>query len=173
MLPEGLSVEDIVQESVKRFFAEDRNWDPTRVDLLHFLKGTARSIIGNLPTSGDNKYIKRDIIFEENETEDEKFSSMKVFGSDDITKSLRNPERLLLDKRNQQVILQAYHYLLKQAEGNDNYESVILAICDGFDKPSEISDQTGIELTKVYDLKRRWKIKFEDALRVILSSQND
>ena len=173
MLPEGLSVEDIVQESIKRFFTEDRNWDPIRVDLLPLLKGIARSIIGNLPTSGDNRFVKRNIVLEENETDDEKFSKMKDQSSEDTTKSLRNPEQLLFEKRDQQIIIHAYHYLLKQAEGNDDYESVILAICDGFDKPAEISDQTGIELKKVYEFKRRWKIEFEDALRVALSSQNN
>ena len=122
----------------------------------------------NLPESGDNKYIKRNIIFEENETEDEKLSSMKASGVDETTKSLQDPEKLLLDKRNQQLILKAYQYLLEQAEGNDDYESVILAICEGFDKPSEISDQTGIEINKVYELKRRWKKEFEAALRSIL-----
>lgn len=173
MLPEGLSIEDIVQESIKRFFNEDRNWDPTSVDLLPLLKGTARSIIGNLPTSGDNRFVKRNIVIEENETEDEKFSKMKDQSTENTTKSLRNPEQLLFEKRDQQIIIQAYHYLLKQAEGNDDYESVILAICDGFDKPAEISDQTGIELKKVYEFKRRWKKEFEDALRVALSSQKN
>ena len=158
VLPMGASIETVVQESVRKLLDGTRAWNPDRVDLLGFLMGIVKSEISHLAGLKDTQQTNR--CWSPEEIED--------FQSDDKL----DPEQLLAEKEEKRVIGEAYKELIDQAENNPEYESIAVCIMSGVYKAADIAKETGIEINRVYSLKRSWQKDFEKILRKVLAEAN-
>jgi len=157
-LPMGASIETVVQESVRKLLDGTRDWNPDRVDLLGFLRGAVKSEISHLAGLKDTQQTNKCLASEEFEN----------FQGDDRL----NPEQLLVEKEEAKVICEAYQELINQAENNPEYEAIAVCIMSGVSKAADIAKETGIEINRVYSLKRNWQKDFEKILREVLVKAN-
>jgi DNA-directed RNA polymerase specialized sigma24 family protein len=148
ILAEGKCCEDLVQEAVKKAFDESRSWDPERVDLLRFLKGIVRSLVSHLVECDDNKLTVSGLD-DESQRERER-DEIVPFGS----KPASTPEELVLAAERQ---TRAYRMVLDAVQGKAELEDVALCLMDGVHKAEDIAENTGIEIKRVYQLKRQFK----------------
>lgn len=156
-LPMGASIETVVQESVRKLLDGTRAWDPDRVDLFGFLMGVVKSEISHLVELKDNQQTNNCLLPEEIEN----------LQSDSL-----NPEQLLVEKEEARVICEAYKELINQAENNSEYEEIAVCIMSGISKAVDIAQTTGIEINRIYSLKRSWRKDFEKILREVLAKAN-
>jgi hypothetical protein len=156
-LPMGASIETVVQESVRKLLDGTRVWNPDRVDLLGFLMGIVRSEISHLAGLKDTQQANNCLSPEEIEN----------FQGDSF-----DPEQLLEEKEEARVIYEAYQELINQAESNPEYGAIALCLMSGVSKAADIAKETGIEIKKVYSLKRNWQKDFEKILREVLAKAN-
>ena len=157
VLPMGFSVDSLVQEAIRKLLDGTRKWDPDKVDLLGFLRGAVKSEIGHLMELQDNQLTDRSCAIED-------FEGLK---NEDF-----NPEQALIENENKKVLDFAYQSLIEQAEANPEYSMIALCIMQGVLKPADIAKETGIEITRVYYLKKRWQKDFEKILREVLAEAN-
>ncbi|MGA1824394.1 MAG: hypothetical protein ACMUIP_06985 [bacterium] len=146
LLPEGKSADDIVYASIQGLFEGTRKWNPERVDLKGELRGIASSLINNLVNKLDNIIIVPEKEVYGNEMWDSYGDQPNENGSS------ADPEKILIDK--EQYELSQQLILAKIPKGSD-LESVVLCIMDGCTKPQQISEMTGIEKERIYQLKRQ------------------
>lgn len=146
-LAEGKTVEDLVQEAVKRAFDETRHWDPERVDLLGFLKGIVKSMTSHLAKSADNTSV-----WAQRESED----APSAHGAEAISADPSpNPEEQFIAREEQEAVDLAYRLVLEKVEGQPELEGVTLCLMEGKHKPQEIAEELGVEVKRVYQLKRQ------------------
>jgi len=168
LVPKGSTIEDVVQEAICRFFENNRrNWNPEKVDLIPFLKGIVRSIVSHLADSAYNKHVDRRVTVETEVDHSTENNTKKVLSSVIPESRVQSPFGCLLGKREQEVIKKVRDIMLARCEGDSDYESVILAICIGEDKPREIAEHTGLPISKVYSLNKKWKKEFQEILREV------
>lgn len=157
VLPMGASVESVVQESIKKLLDGTRQWNPDQVDLLGFLMGVVKSEISHLAALKDNQLTDKA----------HSTDNLDNRGDEEL-----NPEERLIKKEEERLIAEVYQKLIGQAEKNSDYETIALCIMSGITKPADIAEQSGIEINKVYRLKRTWQKDFELILREVLSKAN-
>jgi DNA-directed RNA polymerase specialized sigma24 family protein len=148
ILAEGKCCEDLVQEAVKRALDETRKWDPTRVDLLMFLKGTVRSVVSHLADCDDNKLTVLGLD-DEGQLGRERDEEVP-FGP----KPVPTPEELVLAAEDETRV---YRMVLDAVQGKPELEDIALCLMDGVHKARDIAENTGIEINRVYQLKRQFK----------------
>jgi DNA-directed RNA polymerase specialized sigma24 family protein len=151
MLPLGKSCEDLIQEAIRLAFDESRRWDHLRVDLPTFLKGIVRSLISHLAESDDNTKIR--------EPRNPALLAHDGHGNDredlQVPDPSLNPEELTIAGEEQNTVKQAYEMVLEEAKDRPELEGVILCLMDGKNKPQEIAIELGIDIKRVYQLKRQ------------------
>ncbi len=157
VLPMGFSVDSVVQEAIKKLLDGTRKWDPDRVDLLGFLMGAVKSEIGHLMGLKDNQLTDRSCALED-------FEGLKSEGL--------SPEQALIENENKRVLDIAYQRLIEQAESDSDYGMIASCIMLGISKPVDIAKETGIDINRVYYLKKHWQKDFEKILREVLAEAN-
>ena len=157
VLPMGYSVNAIVHEAIEDLLNGKRKWKPENVDLLGFLMGVVRSKTNHLVELKENNLTDRTKILEER---------------DDLQDDRLNPEQLLVNKETNELFSKVYQRLLEQAEESPEHEGVVLCIMEGIVKPADIAKETGIDINKVYYLKKHWQKNFEKYLQEVLAEAN-
>lgn len=157
VLPMGFSVKSVVQEAIRKLLDGTRKWDPDKVDLFGFLMGAVKSEIGHLLELQDNQLTDRRCTLED-------LDALKGEGP--------NPEQTLIENENKKIFDLAYQSLIEQAEANSEYGMIALCIMQGVSKPADIAKETGIEITRVYYLKKHWQKDFEKILHEVLAEAN-
>ena len=156
VLPMGFSVESVVQESIRKFLDGTRKWNPEKVDLLGFLIGAVKSEIGHLLG------LKETTLTTTSDPE-----SIESHQSEAL-----NPEQNLIEKEQKGIFEVVHQKLIEQAESDSEYETVALYIMSGIYKPNDIAQETGMNVTEVYKIKKRWQRDFEKILRGVLAEAN-
>ena len=157
VLPMGFSVNAIVQESIEKLLNGTRKWDPEKIDLLTFLKGVVKSETSHLVELKENTLTDRTKVLEE-------YTDIQSVGL--------NPEQSLIEKGRKELLEAVHRKLIQQAESNPEYESVALCIMEGFFKPADIAMETGINIDRVYFLKKHWQKDYDKILREVLAEAN-
>ncbi|MGD9950457.1 MAG: hypothetical protein AB7U29_18555 [Desulfobulbus sp.] len=157
VLPMGFSVESVVQEAIRKLLDGTRKWNPDSVDLLGFLRGAVKSEIGHLMELIDNQMMDRRYVLDDIE---------------DLGNAELSPEQALIEKEYNNNVDFAYQRLMEDAEADPEYEMIALCIMQDITKPADIAKETGIDINRVYYLKKIWRKDFEKILREVLAEAN-
>ena len=140
-----------------------RAWDPDRhPDLLDHLKNIVDSLASAAGTSEETNRVQQYHLTEDGE-ETEK-PPPRLGRSFDPPKSEwssgppRNPEELLLAKEADEA---AFELVMSAAEGDDELEKILEAMMEGNEKPAEIAEATGIDVKRIYQLRRKLNNRIE------------
>jgi hypothetical protein len=145
-LPESASPKSIVSEVVIKVLTGVRNWDEGKEpSLLSALKGMVRSDIGHLYEKMEEALTEPINILSADgeERAPDSFPSTKLHPNEP------NPEELALANEQASLNRSAMNLVLKEVEGNDDLERVVLALCDA-ENSAEISARTGLPPKRVY-----------------------
>ncbi len=151
--------EELVQEAIVRAYGVGndggyRNWNKQDCpNLAKFLNGIIKSI-----TSHEADHVvnfANEPIYNEGQSKDEKI--LKLDDTAEISKP-KTPEEEFLEEENLRTFDDE---LDKLADGDVDLGMVILCIKDGIGEPRNIADETGLEIEKVYNLKRKLRRKLK------------
>jgi DNA-directed RNA polymerase specialized sigma24 family protein len=141
------SASDFVQEAIKRLRGGQRTFDPSRT-LLENINSITDSLIWSEKKSSD-----RSGLIDYGETKDE-----EGFSSDPIsqaTGSFAAPgENLVLDELRQDQ-RRCFEELCASFNGDDEITRYLDALANGFFKPADIQELTGIAVSRIYELRRK------------------
>lgn len=147
LLPGGQSAEDIVQEAVAKVISGERKWDPVKhPDLEAHLKSIIDSMLSRKGLFGLKEWEAMANVDDPEEWER-------------IAARCQNIDGLAHDA---EVFIAAMRDNMQgDAELNDLFDAVI----EGFDKPGDISELTGIPVERVYELRRKLERRRSDVLK--------
>jgi hypothetical protein len=135
-LPCGFDSEEIVRLAVGKLWSEDRDWDSEKhPDLLAHLKWIVKSLLSN-----KGLYALKD--------------AQKVEFTDDPA-TLDPPVESETDALGQDEQVLAWQALEEEFVGDKEMQLYLAMIRKGEDKPSRISELTGIPVARVYELPRK------------------
>lgn len=147
LLPGGLSAEDIVHEAVAKVLNGERKWDPVRQpDLEAHLKSIIDSMLSSKGLFGRKEW--ETVANVEDPAEWERFASR-----------LPNLGGTCHDA---EVVLNA---LRESIRGDQELLDMLEAVLEGFDRPQEITELTGIPVKRVYELQRKLDRRRSDVLK--------
>jgi hypothetical protein len=127
-----------------------RTWDEEKEpSLLNALKGMVRSEIGHLYKKLEETLVEPISIL----LPDGEERTGDSFASATLHPEELDPEQELLRQERENLGLAAMTLLLREVEGNNELESVALAICDA-DSSAEIAAVTGLPVQRVYSARR-------------------
>lgn len=154
MLPKGHTAETIVRDVIEKTFAEERNWDPDRGELLPWLKWVVKSDLSHLAESAANQKDVHFGRFDNNETEldqIEKESNKQPH----IQKNFLSPEdaMVVIETKEEAIELARLKIdlLLDACKGKSELEEIVYAICEGkcSAKPQALSEYLGRPIDEV------------------------
>ena len=151
-LPNGESPQSVTSNVVVKLIDPNgtRTWDDTKEpSLLNALKGMVRSEIGHLYEKAEQNLVEPI----HQQLPDGRERTADSFASTDLHPEDLNPEQRLLRKERKQLENAAMTLILREAEGNDDLESVVLALCDT-GKPNEIAAITGLPIERVHSVRK-------------------
>jgi len=171
-LPGGKTPEDVVCEAIHKIWNGTRNWDPDKYpDLLIHLMWIVKSDIGHLCSSLEHKKTGQLV---ENGAEDNKEASFNGVCSDpqsEIHGHIPTPEEIIDIKAKEEREQKLKKMLFDIVKDDEDLEILFLCFDEGIYKPSDISKETGWDISKVYNLKRKLQRKAPKIKEVI--SQGD
>jgi len=159
-LPGGQSPEDIVQETVSRFLEGKRKWNPSRVTLFDFLVGVARSLISHHHELKETQSRETRVLVHTNVPEDDTPGTRRQEAVD----SARTPEEAIIPL---DTLNKAFKRLYEKAGEEEDYNLVLMCIEDGITKSAEIAGETGLDVLRVYAVKRRVLKDLENVIKEI------
>ena len=141
----------------------ERAWDPDRdPDLLTHLKGVVDSLVSSEGTGKETELARA---YHRTKDDEEVEKPPPVPGrafdpprSEWSSGPPANPEQLLLDNEDHDATLER---ILSAVDGDDELTQVLEALMEGNEKPAEIAESTGMDVKRVYQLKRRLKARIE------------
>ena len=151
-LPGNESPRSVAHTVVAKLLDPDggRSWDEQKEpSLLNALKGMARSEIGHLYDRIEEQLVEPI----GKVTPDGKERTDNSFASTDLHPDELDPERLLLRKERKNLEHAAMTLVLREVEGNEDLELVVLAL-DETNSPTEIASLTGLPAQRVYSARR-------------------
>lgn len=146
--------EDLVSEAVTQAYGGNRNWNKnTCPDFANFLIGIIRSITSHT-AEHEAKFTKESIFSEDGSSKDNKL----LVTVDTITGYCRpkTPEEKFIETDNLQKLMDV---LDKLENENEDLGMVILCIKDEISEPRYIAQETGFEVSKVYNLLKKLRRK--------------
>ena len=160
----GIDVDpfELINEAIARAYGIGtrgtfRNWNQQNCSEAHiFLIGIIRSI-----TSHEAEHLSdfpTESIFKENGATKED----RLFKNEDETQGTfkpNNPEEELIEEENLQPIMDE---LERISQEDEELGMIILCNEDGIGKSSEITEETGYEIKKVYRLRRKLRQRLKD-----------
>ena len=149
LLANGQDANDFVQEAFRRLLDGRRNWDPDKLDLIVFLKGTIKSLINAECKSLDNRWL-RDI--QGNHAENSNKSDPISTAIDPSPK----PDEIIDQEKERKLQKQIYEEF-KNSIIEDAELTLYLEACEVTYLPREIEELTNgeIKATRAYELKRK------------------
>jgi len=144
----GVTPKDIVYGSIEKVLDGKKQWDPQKGELLPFLKMVVKSETLNFLDSAEYRKTQRDILLEEAEQGGPIYK----------LPHLPNPEDNFLER-------EFFANLEESAEGDEVVESLILCVMEGITKASEVAEELGMDVKKVYNAKRRFRRLMDSFLK--------
>ena len=141
------SASDFVQEAIKRLRDGQRTFDPSRT-LLENINSVTDSVIWSEKKSSD-----RTGLIDYGETRDEEGLSSDPISQ--ATSSFAAPgDNLVLDELRQHQ-RRCFEELRASFNGDDEITKYLDALANGFFKPADIQELTGIAISRIYELRRK------------------
>lgn len=138
-LPGGKTPQDMALDAIGKIWTGVREWDPDKYPNLYtHLKWIVDSDIDHLFKSKEHDKSRR--------MPETKF---------DQASETPNPEEQLIAKENKALEEEIRDEFYKMVEGDEDLETLILCFDEGIDKPQDISEQTGWDVSKANNVKRK------------------
>ena len=168
----GKTPEDIALGAIEKVWSGVRDWNPDKYpDLIKHLMRIVDSDLNHLINSLESKKTPRltdkfqesgkNIDYEEKHLNR---SSIK-YDSYDIV----NPEKQLIAKEDEEFEEKVIKEFYEIVKGDEDLEMLLICFEEGINKPEEIATQTGWDIQKVYNLKRKISRKAVKLSKVIRS----
>ena len=142
-LPGGKTSQDIARDAIEKVWMGVRDWDPDKYPNLYtHLKWIVDSDMEHLFTSKEHEKTWR-----MPETEDG--------GTFDQASETPNPEEQLIARENKSLEDKIREEFYAMVEGDEDLETLLLCFDEGIDKPQDIAEQTGWDVTKANNMKRK------------------
>jgi hypothetical protein len=155
-LPKGNSPEDIAVNAIEKVFDGTRDWDPDKYpDLLKHLKWIVSSDIEHLFSSMEHKKTGRMPVLKSYNGAKVDVCEIAHEHPHSMGKKVLTPEEELIaeyDRRSEESLI---NELQDAVKGDDDLELLMLCFEEGFDKPETIAAETGWDIKKVYNLKKK------------------
>jgi len=146
----GKTPEDIACEAIEKVLSGTRDWNPDKYpNLLTHLQWVVKSDMEHLASSMEHQTTVR--IYEHVDGEEGPGDYYETIPDS----SLPTPEEVLItrEKKNVEEKLKGEFYAM--VEGDEDLEELLLYFDEGIDKPETIAAQSGWDISKVYNLKRK------------------
>jgi len=142
----GKTPEDIAFEAIEKVLSGTRDWDPDKYpNLLTHLQWVVKSDMEHLASSMQHQATGR--MPEPGEGEE---------GYETIPDpSSPTPEEELIAREKEDLEEKLKGELYAMVKGDEDLETLLLCFEEGIDKPEIIAAQTGWDVSKVYNLKRK------------------
>ena len=142
----GKTPEDIACEAIEKVLTGTRDWDPDKYpNLLTHLQWVVKSDMEHLASSMEHQATAR--MPEPGEGEE---------GYETIPDpSSPTPEEELIAHEKEDLEERLKGELYAMVKGDEDLETLLLCFEEGIDKPEIIATQTGWDVSKVYNLKRK------------------
>ena len=155
----GKNPEDIACEAIEKVLSGIRNWDPDKYpNLLTHLKWVVKSDMEHLASSMEHRTTGRMPELGEGEEGYETNPDL----------SSQTPEEMLIACEKEDLEERLKDELYAMVKGDEDLEMLLLCFEEGIDKPEIIAAQTGWDVPKVYNLKRKL---FRRAVKLRVSPQ--
>ena len=155
-VPKGYSPEDFAISAIEKVFDGRRNWDPDKYpNLVKHLKWIVNSEIEHVFSSIEHQ--KTDCIQPvKNDDGADLKSAETVFNNQNtLIKKSPTPEEELISVQDKRLEENLIAQLRSAVSGDEDLELLFLCFEDGIDKPERIAAETGWDIKKVYNLKRK------------------
>jgi hypothetical protein len=163
LLSAGKTHEDIACEAVEKIWKGTRDWDPDKYpDLLVHLKWIVKSDIEHLFSSSENQTTVG--ISEIRYKEDSQMNCIENLPESSfiVPGKTSSPDAELDVNERNAYNNKLLNELYKKVEGDEDLGLLLICFEEGIDKAAEIAKQTGWEISKVYNLKRKISRKAAD-----------
>lgn len=138
-LPGGRTPKDMAFDAIEKVWSGVREWDPDKYPNLYtHLKWIVDSDIDHLFKSKEHDKSQR--------VPEAEF---------DRASETPNPEEQLIAKENMALEEEIRDEIYKMVEGDEDLETLILCFEEGIDKPQDIAEQTGWDVSKANNVKRK------------------
>jgi hypothetical protein len=155
-LPKGNSPADVALDAIRKVWDGTREWSTDRYpDLLKHLKWIVKSDIEHLSSSLEHRTTGRHpVVIKEDGTKVE-LSETACEHPHLINEKVLTPEKELIGKQREHFGKKLIAELSDAVEGDEDLELLFMCFEDGIDKPEAIADETGWDIKKVYNLKKK------------------
>ena len=151
-LPKGYTPSDIAQQAIADVLGGTRNWNPDKdPDLFKYLCGAVDSAVSNLVTSSDNRKLTN---MPDSEQDMAQMQVSGMNGTVPLSRPPETPESIALAQENEDQVLTQ---ILELTSEDEELETLINALIEGYHKPRDIAAVTGMDITLVYQLQRKLK----------------
>lgn len=164
---QGMTAEDLVQESIKKLYTGERAWDHEKdEDLGTFLRDSVlKSMLSNLVRSKDNTIVQN---FPEGTDrpleETVKIANPMEEHASDFLNRTKNPEEIAIarvdesEQKERDEEAQKIINRLTDLAKNDKEATIILeCTMEGITKPQLIAEKTGVSIEQVYNGQKRFR----------------
>jgi hypothetical protein len=138
-LPGGKTPQDMALDAIEKVWMGVREWNPNKYPNLYtHLKWIVDSDIDHLSKSMEHDKSRR----------------MPETTFDQASET-PNPEEQLIAKENKAFEDEIREEVYEMVEGDEDLETLMLCFDEGIDKPRHIAEQTGWDVPKVNNIKRK------------------
>jgi len=154
-LPGGKSPADVALGAIEKVWTGIRSWDPDKYpnllthlmwivdsDLQHLFSSSEHQKTGRMPEHGSAEDLEGERASDSERTLHSTFDP-------------ETPEDQLLAKEERDLEQKLKTGLYSLVKGDQDLELLLLCFEEGLDKPESIAKETGWEISKVYNLKKR------------------
>ncbi len=155
----GLTLQDIVQESIRKVLSGERVWDLKKdPDLLSYLKGVISSEVSNLVRSHQHTLTQR---LPETEVGDELHELVKLADpmedhAAETRPSLpKTPLESAIAREQEEADAELFGELIDEIADDTELNKMVEAIMDGQVKPAAIAEHMKLDAKRVYKLREK------------------
>ena len=161
LLPNGDSVESLVNTAIQKLYSGERDWDPIRrPDLLIHLKGVVKSLLWHSVKSSDNRML----VPEPAEPDDEDGRGWAARQEYELAgwqwSGSETPCGILLDAERRTIGARALEMLLIECKDDQVLLGMIELLQEGITKPAILARQLGFQTKDIYVAIKRLERKF-------------
>jgi len=156
ILPGGKTPEDLAYEAIGKVWKGERSWDPERYpDLLRHLKWIVASDIDHLYKTKEHQLTERLPELFESHPDQILFSNQANVQVKLERTIIPDPEQAMVLRENEALEEKLKSALYSSVKGDEDLELLLLCFEEGIDKPELIAEQTGWDISKVNNVKKR------------------
>jgi DNA-directed RNA polymerase specialized sigma24 family protein len=150
----GQTIEDIVQETIKKTCSGERRWDPGKGPLERWLRDQVKSIMDHLAKSAPNRYETQGLETIIGNIDDGLAMTNTLEYNPPESARVASAEEVVLKK---EEIEEECYLLIDAADDDEQLKQMVDLVWNGYEKAQEIAEAMGISANEVYTLTRKLK----------------